>query len=274
MRSGQDKKLNQEFYEAKTPFVLAISSGKGGVGKSVVASNMAYELSELGKKVLVWDCDMQFPNQHLIIGVEPPVRLSHVYSDMISIDKAYYKVKQNFDLLADLPAAGISGEYSPNALIETYNKIIFSSDYDVIIIDTPAGGNNNVIQAAEISDRTAIIITDEPTSLLDAYALIKILMEIIDQNEIRLLVNNVIDFEDADEMSHKLNLATTKFLKMQIHNYGFIPYDRAIRQSIIMQKLICREAPEAEASIHIRKIAKIINQEVDKKLIKFREQTN
>jgi flagellar biosynthesis protein FlhG len=230
------------------PFKITVTSGKGGVGKSFLVSNLAYIMSKQSIKTLVFDADSQFPNQHLIFGAEPPLRLSQVYSGQIEAEKAIFKINNNLDLLSDLPATGIAEYYSENMIIDVFTQLLHTSNNEVIIFDTPSGAGNQVLQAASISDLIILVINDEPTSLLDAYGLIKILRKNGLDDKIKLIVNNVIDFEDADEMSEKLNLATKKFLRRSYESLGFVPYNRAVRKSIIEQELLAISDPFGEVS--------------------------
>lgn len=237
-------KAGEEIY--RSPFVITVCSGKGGVGKSFISANLANLLADKGLAVLLWDADMHFPNQHLLVGAEPPVRLSEVYSGEMTVLQAIYKTTDNLHLLADTPATGQMREYSAEAILNVYKQLLIETEYDVIIIDTPALTNDEVLQCCNIADLITIVVNDEPTSLLDAYGLLKIILPYIGNEFINLLVNNVIDVEDADEISEKLNLATEKFLKTKLDVIGFIPYDRAIRQSIVQQKLFTDFVKEGE----------------------------
>jgi flagellar biosynthesis protein FlhG len=249
-----------EDLKTKIPFVVTICSGKGGVGKSVLTSNIAYSLAQLGFKVLIWDANTNFPNQHLIIGVEPPVRLSEVYLGKVSLEQAIYSINENLDLLADTPAAGNRTFSETSNLISVYENILSDTNYDFVLIDTPAGGSDEVLQCCNFADLVSIVVTDEPTSLLDAYGLIKLLLPIIDKDYINLLVNDVIDYEDADEITHKLNLATRKFLGVEFNVLGFVSYDRMVRQSILKQQLFTISEPNSEVSKSVEKIAKNIEE--------------
>lgn len=242
----------------KTPFAISICSGKGGVGKSFIASNLAYKLSQHGDKVLIIDADSQFPNQHIILGVEPPVRLSQVYAKKVKATDAVYKINNYLYLLADSPAQGLAEFYDESMLIDVYKQILHDFDFDIIIIDTPAGATRRVIESCEIANLSGIVITDEPTSLLDAYGLIKILLNYIPVDKMKLIVNNVIDYEDADEMTTKLNSATRKFLGFNIGELGFVPYDRSVRLSIQKQELLVIHHPEHEITHSFDRIVSAI----------------
>ena len=223
-----------------TPFVITICSGKGGVGKSVLSANLSYLFAEKGLKTLIWDADSQFPNQHLLFGVEPPVRLSQVYSNRVPVKTAIFNLSERLDLLADMPASGLAEDYGQNPVLDVYKELLLDTNYDVILIDAPAGASDQVLHCCNISNHIAVVITDEPTSLLDGYGLIKILLSFLNKDKISLLVNNVIDLEDAEDISEKLNKATHKFLKVEFEKLGFVPYDRIVRQSIIKQELFCK----------------------------------
>jgi flagellar biosynthesis protein FlhG len=242
----------------KVPFVLTVCSGKGGVGKSFISSNIANLAAKKGLKTLVWDADQNFPNQHIMFGVEPPIRISDVYEDKVDLSRALFEIKQDLYLLAGAPATGNFKRQNAEVVLDLYKKLLLEGDFDLVIIDTPAFSSDDVLQCCNIADLITIIINDEPTSLLDAYGLLKILLSYIEKDFVNLLVNNVIDFEDADEISMKLNMATENFLNTEIEVLGFIPYEREIRQSIIKQKLITDEAPLSDASGALKKITKIV----------------
>lgn len=242
--------------EIKSPKVVSIVSGKGGVGKSVLTANLAYQLAVNGKKVLIWDTNNQFPNQHLLLAVEPPVRLNEVYSGRVSASGSIYQVENNLHILAGAPADYFEKDEPVKTILNVYEEIINQFDFDYLIIDTAAGYSNDILNACIISDFVLTVVTDEPTSLLDAYGLIKILMRHIDLSKINLLINNVIDYEDAEEISQKLNLALEKFLHLRIKTIGYVPYNRIVRHSILTQELFARNENDSDVTKAIDEIAK------------------
>ncbi len=232
----------------ETPYVLTISSGKGGVGKSVLAANISAALAKQGVKVLLWDANRKFPNCHLMLGVEPPIRLSDVHSGNVPVYKAVFQVSENLYLLADNPATDISEVNEEVDIIDVFRDLILDTNFDIIIIDTPAGISDTLLHTASFSEEVAIVITDEPTSLLDGYGLIKYLTNYIDKSRMSLFVNNIIDFEDGKEISTKLNMATEKFLGFDMKVKGIFPYNRAVRKSIVQQELFINSDPESDIS--------------------------
>lgn len=240
--------------QSASPIVITLCSGKGGVGKSVLTANISTQLSKYAK-VLIWDTNIQFPNAHLLFGVEPLVRLNEVYEQKVSVNTAIYQIDNNLYILSGSPADINHSAFVDNYVLHTFEDIINSCDFDFIIIDTPAGYSDDILQCCSISDKILLTVTDEPTSMLDAYGLIKIMMKRIDLTKIELLVNNVIDTEDAEEITHKFNLVTNKFLHLSVPTLGFVPYDRAVRQSILMQEILINTEPNSEVGKAIQDIS-------------------
>ncbi len=248
------------------PFLISICSGKGGVGKSFIAANLSSSLSK-SNKTLLWDVDVYFPNQHLMFGLEPPIRLNDVYSNDVPVNRAIYNVAENFYLLADTPATGKFDLLRTIDIKKIYDDIVQEFDFDIIIMDTAAGGTFEVLQCAMLSDMIIVVITDEPTSLLDAYALVKLFLPYLETENIKLIVNNVIDSDDAVDVSQKLNLATDKFLELQLEYIGYIPYSRLVRLSIIQQKILIESYPDDDITNAIENIADDIINKIENKRI-------
>ncbi|MDX9790319.1 MAG: AAA family ATPase [Candidatus Kapabacteria bacterium] len=256
---------SKSFGNKRKTKTITFCSGKGGVGKSVITANMAAALSDNGSSVLVFDSVDGLPNQHIIFGVEPPIRLSSVMSGKVDAESALFRVRENLSLIVDSPLEISEFEESVLNLDDILSELKSSDKHEYIFIDTKSGLNEQLISFCLMSDLIVIMITDEPTSLLDAYGLIKILINFTPSKNIVILVNNVIDSEDADEVSQKLNLATGKFLNTQLDLLGFIPYSRNIRLSIQSQELLIDKYNFDESSNAIRNIVNVI----EKKYFRF-----
>jgi flagellar biosynthesis protein FlhG len=227
------------------PYILAICSGKGGVGKSVIAANVATILSAKYKTLLI-DTDIMFPNCHLMLGVEPHFRLDDWFYNNVEISRVIAAINENFGLIA---GANNSNNYDLQqnfSLMDLLHSVISNVDYDFIIIDTNAGLSDCLIEAVSIADKCAIVITEEPTSVVDGYGLIKLLNNYTDYRKINAIINNTIDYEDAEEVINKLNMATKHFLDISVDVLGVVMYDNAVRRSIIDQKVLCMTSPELE----------------------------
>lgn len=237
------------------PFVITICSGKGGVGKSFIAANLANILAKKGLKVLIWDANMNFPNQHILQGVEPPIRISDVFQGQFDLLNAIFTINENLDLLADKQNFNDLPSSDSDLILDIFKKLLINTTYDFIIIDTPAFNSEQVLQCCNIADLITLIVTDEPTSILDGYGLLKILLPYISKEYMAILINNVIDDDDAEDISYKMNLATEKFLNIELEQLGFIPYDREVRQSILKQELYSNIYEETELTLAFDKIA-------------------
>lgn len=216
---------------------ITICSGKGGVGKSFVASNLAYILSQ-NYKVLLWDSNLNFPNLHLILGVDPPIRLNDYINSFVKFKDTIYKVYENLDLIIDSPLSDRLNNEQGAKYYDIYKEIVQLNKYDFVVIDTMPGAGDVVLESCILSDLSIILITDEPTTIVDSYGLLKLLLPFVDNEKIAMLVNNVIDDEDYQEIRRKVNITTDKFLKIKLNSLGFIPYDREVRKSIQSQELI------------------------------------
>lgn len=230
---------------------ITICSGKGGVGKSFVSANLANLLSNKGK-VLLWDSNLNFPNLHLILGVDPPIRLNDYINSNINFKETIYQVSNKLDLIIDSPLSDRQSDNHGAKFYDIYQEIVAIDKYDFVIIDTMPGAGELVLESCILSDLSLVLITDEPTSIVDSYGLLKLILPFVNQENIGLLVNNVIDEEDYKEIYEKINITTNKFLNANFKSFGFIPYDREVRKSIQVQELITisNNSPQIIENLH------------------------
>lgn len=247
----------QSYALTSRPFVITVCSGKGGVGKSIVSSNLALGMASQGLRVVVWDTDITFPNQHILFGVEPSLRSHDVYEGMVAATSALFPVAENVRLLAGKTGIGPIA-VSPQELQRVQTELL-QEQADVLLLDTAAGSADDVLQCCLFADLIIVVVTDEPPSIVDAYGLIKILQTHAPTLPLALLVNNTIDAEDAEEVVRKMNVATERFLKRKVGSLGFIPYDRSVRVSIVEQTPLLQAHPSSEAARAIALLARSLS---------------
>ncbi len=239
---------------AKQIYIMTIVSGKGGVGKSIITANIAYQLAKTGKKVLLIDADIMCPNQHLLFGVDPILRLDDWSNKKTSLIRAIHYIQENLGLIA-----GAVNNYDLSlqnniSFLDLFQELILNTDFDYVLVDTSAGISNTLVECCSLSDRIGMVITDEPTSILDAYGLVKIIKEYADIRRVNLILNNIIDDEDAKDISEKFNMATEHFLNITLDILGVVPYNRAVRQSILKQEILSKILPDINVVESIQKI--------------------
>lgn len=235
--------------------VIAITSGKGGVGKTNITANFAYLLSKMGKKILLLDADTGLANIDIILGITPRYNLSHVLSGEKTLAEA---VVQGPGGIKILPASsGIRGmaELSKGqklTLLEEMDGL--DEEFDYILIDTAAGITENVLYFNMVAREIIVVVTPEPTSLTDAYALIKILYRNYAVKRFMIVVNMVKNADEAVGVSMRLNNATNHFLDLPISYMGHILQDQNISKAVCRQRLLTEIRSDSKASRSMSKI--------------------
>jgi len=261
------KKQNQK--EVTNARVIAVTSGKGGVGKSSVSINLAIQFTKMGKKVIILDADFGLANIEVMFGVIPQYNLS----DMM------FKGKELKDIIMDGPEGVkfISGGSGIAKLVnldkEQVKRLVSKlSDLenmaDVIIIDTGAGISPSVMEFLVASPETILVTTPEPTSITDSYALLKALAmhENFRKGEanIKMIANRVNSESEARNLYEKLNMVVTKFLNVNIQYLGCVPQDNNIVKAVMKQQPVSLIYPNAVSTRHFEDIAsRIIAGEMD-----------
>lgn len=234
--------------EARRKKTIAITSGKGGVGKSSIVSNMAYLLSSMRKSTYILDADLALGNIDIMLGMVPKFNIR----DLINGNK------QMKDIIVEgpfgikiIPATSGSLEFS-NLSMEEKNILLSSfqdiPDYDFLLMDTSAGISSNVVYFNAISQDVFVIITPDPASLTDSYATIKVLNKETGRRDFQIIVNMVRDEKEALDMYKKILLVTDRFLNIALDFAGFIPADKNVHAAVKKQKLWAETYPETYAT--------------------------
>jgi len=236
--------------------VIAVTSGKGGVGKTNISANMALAMAYNGHRVMLMDADMGLANLDVIMGLQPKRNLSHVLAGQCGLDDVIVPGPMG---LSVIPAtSGVRKMASLNAretagLIHAFSTM--QSPVDVLIVDTAAGIHDSVTAFCLAAQEVLIVVCDEPASITDAYALCKLLSRDFGLRRFRLLANRVDSFAQGRELYNKVTRVADRFLDVIIDFVGAIPEDPAIREAVQAQQLVVEKFPSSRASVAFRRLA-------------------
>lgn len=252
-------KDNPNRKRAARPLVIAVTSGKGGVGKTSISVNLAVKFVELGQRVLLIDGDLGLANVHIMFGLEP----AHSFADLLKGEKELKEILvKGPGGIHILPASsGISELADMNAdqQMMILNQLEHLEDrYDVILIDTAAGIGSNVLHFAAAAQYVLVVVTPEPTSLADSYAVIKVLKQKYNVNRFQLLVNWAREQKSALKVYQTLSDIADNFIDVVLDYVGYIPNDEAVHRAITRQKPFVESSPSAPASVHLHRIAQTL----------------
>jgi flagellar biosynthesis protein FlhG len=252
---------------SKNARIIAVTSGKGGVGKTSVTVNMAANMAKDGKRVLIIDADLGLSNVEILLGMTP----SSTLRDLIRNKKEINDIIINGPFEIDFISGGNGflelAELSEIEIEEIIVKFQALDDlYDIIIIDTGAGISKNVISFLQISDDVLVVTTPEPTAMTDAYSIIKILNEKKENAKIGLIINRVKTGEEYRHASNILTSTAKKFLKKDIRDMGYVMEDSVVRDTIFKKVPFVLYYPESKASMCVKNLtAKFTGDEIEKR---------
>jgi len=255
-------KLTEVLEEKTNVKTFAITSGKGGVGKTNVVVNLAVSLSNEGFKVTVIDADYGLGNIDILLGIDPEYDLTDLFKNGKKIEEIAVN-KNGIDII---PAG--SGIQALSHLSDEQEIILhkemerLKEDNDVLIIDTAAGISDNVISLLLSSDEILLVVSPEPTSIVDAYAVVKVVTELDNAKKFSVITNMVNDGNEASELFLKLARATNKFLNKKINSLGYIRKDSNLIKSVRYQLPVVIKFPDSNSSEDIIKIAKKLTKKI------------
>jgi len=235
---------------------VAIASGKGGVGKSNLAANLAVALGERGARVLLLDADFAQANLDLLLGVHPRHDLQHVVSGERTLEEIVVQGPPGVKLV---PAASGSPElaalddYTRECLLR--NIGLLEDEFDLVIIDTASGVSQHVTSFCRSADDVLVICTPEMPAFSDAYGLIKLLHAQGLARSPHLVVNQAGSQEEAEETAHRIRLVARRFLRLEIECWGVVPFDPAIPRAVRLQEPVVSAFPNSPAAAAFRALA-------------------
>ena len=236
--------------------VIAVTGGKGGIGKTNVSVNLSMALSKLGNRVVLLDADLGLANVDVLLGLKADKTLEDVLSGECSL----------MDIMVDGPAgvkivpaaSGVRsmvelGDAEHAGLIQAFSDI--DDQLDILVIDTAAGISSSVTSFVQAAQEVLVVVCDEPTSITDAYALIKVLNRDYDIFKFNVIANMVNTPEEAQQMFRKLSLVADKFLNVALRFVGEVPYDDMLRKAVKKREPVLSAYPRSKSALAFRDLA-------------------
>ena len=242
--------------------VLAVTSGKGGVGKTFVSANLAAALAKRGHRVLVLDADLGLANLDVVLNLYPKVTLHDVFTGKAKLEDAIIRAPGGFSVL--LAGSGMV-EYSRMTpqVRDDFLRVMSGlvPHYDIVLLDTGAGISDVVLFAVSLASEVLVVATPEPTSLTDAYATIKVLVGQQKRLSIRMVINQTARLGDGRAITTQLQQVLDRFVPsepgrpLRLIHLGDIPSDPSVRQAVMRRQLLMQSTPGCPAAMAISQLA-------------------
>jgi flagellar biosynthesis protein FlhG len=243
-REGEETSLG------KWPRVISVSSGKGGVGKTNVVANLAFALTQLGKKVLVWDADLGLANIDILLGLTPQYTIEHLLSRKKNMREILLEGPGGMTILPAGSGVLELADLNESQKLFLLNELeILAGTVDFLLIDTGAGISSNVLYFNMAAEESIVLVTPEPTAITDAYALMKVLSKKYQKKRFTILVNYARTSQEAKEVFRKISRVVDRFLgNISLDYVGFIPFDEKLPVAVKHQRPVLEIFPQAVSS--------------------------
>lgn len=240
--------------------VIAVTGGKGGVGKSNVSLNLGLCLSQMGRRVVLMDADLGLANLDILLGITARKNIADVLSGECSMRDILVQGPGGIKIV---PAASGTkcmvelGALEHAGLIRAFSDL--SDDVDVLIVDTAAGISDMVMSFVTAAQETLFVVTNEPTSITDAYAMIKLLNQNHRMYRFNILANMVRTQQEGRDLYNKLIKTTDRFLDVALQFSGCVPFDENVRKAVQRQKAVVEAYPRCKAALAYQALAKKVD---------------
>jgi len=251
------------------PKVIAITSGKGGVGKTNVVGNLAIACQRMGKRVLIFDADLGLANIDIILGLNPKHNIEEVIKGEKDLSQIIIKGPEGVAVLPASSGVQELAHLTEGQKINLLNEFdILNKMFDILLIDTGAGISSNVIYFNLAAEERIIVVTPEPTSITDAYALIKVMFCQHGTKNFLLLFNMVRDEREAQSVYQNLSRVIARFMGgISIDYAGFIPWDKLLPEAVSRREPVVCCHPEGASSTSFKELAKNLLRQTDRRPI-------
>jgi flagellar biosynthesis protein FlhG len=237
--------------------VIAVTSGKGGVGKSNVTVNLAVTLAQSGEKVMVMDADMGLANIDVLLGLSPTQNLSHVINGDCTLEETIMEGPSGIRIIPASSGIAAMSDLTPaqNAgVIRSFSEL--TEPVDTLLIDTAAGLSDSVVSYTRAAREVIVVVCDEPASITDAYAMIKVMNRDYGVERFHVLANQSHGPQQGRELYNKLARVSQKFLDVTLDYIGSVPYDDCLKKAVQKQKAVVEAFPRSPSALAFKQIAK------------------
>jgi len=234
--------------------IIAVTSGKGGVGKTNLSTNLALAYAKLGKRVILMDADLGLANVNVVMRINPKFNLYHLIRKQKSMREIITDTDYGIQIVAGASGFAKIANLSEDEREEFIHELSELSTADVIIIDTSAGVSNNVLAFVAAADEAIIVTTPEPTAITDAYGIIKIIATEIDNLDLslKLVVNRVKSVTEGKKVAERVINIAGQFLNLKVDYLGYVYEDDTVHQAVLRQKPFLVHDPKSKASICVK----------------------
>lgn len=246
-------------HTTQQPRVISVTGGKGGIGKTHVSVNLAITLAQSGMRTLLFDADLALANIDILLGLKPKHTIQDVLKGAVRIE----------DILLDGPfglkiipaTTGVSqlsnlSVQESHGLIHQFERV--SQQFDIMIVDTAAGISNQVLNFVSAAQEVIVVVCNDPSSITDAYALIKVMNTQFGIEKFRVLSNMVQDAHEGVSLFNKLNKTAQQYLDIVLDYSGYLPYDDHVKRALRTQRAVVEMFPNAPVSKIIKQLAQTV----------------
>lgn len=237
--------------------VIAVTGGKGGVGKTNISANLGVALAELGRRVVLLDADLGLANLDVVLGLHAERNLSHVMHGECSLEEIMVTGPKGLKVVPGASGIQRMAEMSQAehaGLIHAFSEV--ANSVDVLLIDTAAGISDLVVSFSRAAQEQIVVVCDEPASITDAYAIIKLLNREHGVSRFRILANMVKSVQEGRNLYNKMCRVTDQYLDVMLTYMGSIPYDEQLRKAVRSQKPVVEAYPRSRVAQAFKNLAK------------------